>query len=232
MRKKIFLFPGFVQDATAFAPLQAILENRFEVICVNYLTILPEIDTENANIIFFAKRLVEIYKIQNTDILIGHSFGGWVAANIQQLTSSPCVLIASFTNPRKPVHAKIGFNPLGFSLIRAGSFKWGFLHKIVLYRYRNKPQLPSIQNGIHIMKTWKNEDLLKITRLIAFQPQITSPTAPLLRIHSNRDEVVSPPDEPHICIPNASHGIHYTHAAWLSRIIESSINSEFSMTFS
>ncbi len=218
MHKKVFLFPGFVEDKRVFGRMEEFLKNHFELVHVDYLPVLAEMQGEYAEISWFSQKLKELYQINPSDLLIGHSFGGWVCANVQTLTGSPVVSIASFTNPQKPVHGKIGFNRLGYSLVRMGAFKWRLFHKLALWKYTNTPQLPVIRVGLDIMNTWNDKDLLKITKLIAYQPKVT-PTASFLRFHSDRDEIVYPPDEPHFCIPNATHAIHYTHAEWISRVI-------------
>lgn len=226
MRKKVFLFPGFVEDRRVFARMEEFLMADFELVHVDYLPVLAEMEQEYADISWFCGRLRELYDIKKEDLLVGHSFGGWVCANVQTITGSPVVSIASFTNPKKPVHGFIGFNRLGFGLVRFGAFKWRLFHRIALWKYRNTPQLPVIQVGLDIMNTWQDRDLLKITRLIAFQ-RVVSPVAPLLRFHADRDEIVYPPDEPHFCVPNATHAIHYTHAQWISGVILQWVKAEY-----
>ena len=226
MRKKVLLFPGFAEDSRVFDKISPFLLEDFELVEIDFQPILAEMPKGKGNLPLFCKKVAEKYEIQATDILVGHSFGGWVAVNIQAITGSPVVSIASFTNPRKPVHRPIGFHRLGFMFVRLGLFKLGLFHFFARHKYRNLAEFPIIQLCLEIMKTWKDEDLLKVMRLIAGQTE-QLPSGAFLRYHGIKDEIVYPPDEPYICIPNARHAIHYTHAEWMANGIKRWIKMGF-----
>lgn len=226
MPQKIFFFPGFVQDARAFEALMLSLQDEFELVGVDYLPVFPFVETKTADIRDFSKRLVDLYQIEESDLLVGHSFGGWVAANVQQFTGSPVLQLASFTNPRKPVVVRLGLQAVGELLMRMGAFKWRIVQYVGRFRHRNTAAYPAVLNALEVMKNWQDEDLIKVTRLIVNQPAVI-PKGKLLRIHSDRDEVVFPPDETHICLPDATHAIHVSHAGMLASIIKNWIVSGY-----
>jgi hypothetical protein len=68
------------------------------------------------------------------------------------------------------------------------------------------------------MDTWSNEELLKIIRLIAFQPAVY-PQSAHLRIHGDQDDTNYLPDEECIVIEGGNHFIQHTHAGFVAQKI-------------
>lgn len=217
-KPRVVFFPGFAEDIRVFEQMLPHFATDFHYVVVDYQDILLEIDEKKPDLPLFARLIAEKYDIQDRDLLIGHSFGGWAAINVQLHTSSPVVSIGSFTHPKKPKVSKIGFNRLGYWLIKKGMFKSPLLHAITRFRYKNTPMWGAVAPCIEVMKTYKDLDLLKITKLIAHQNPVT-PIAPLLHIHAPKDQTVSPPDEPHIVV-HGDHFIQHTHAEELSKYIK------------
>jgi hypothetical protein len=221
--KKIFFFPGFAEDGLAFEAMKPYFSADYALIIVDYQDILQEVSEKNPHLPSFSAALVTKYAIRQEDILIGHSFGGWAAVNVQKISGSPVVSIGSFTKPHKPKVSIIAFNRLGYWLTKKGMFKWKITHAIARFRYKNTATWGAVAPCIEVMKRYPDIDLLKITKLIAHQPAV-EPAHPLLHIHAPKDQTVYPPDVPYIQV-HGDHFIQHTHAEEVSKHIWEWVNS-------
>ena len=215
-KQRLFLFPGFSEDVRIFSEMMPLLTPHYEVICPDYrphFDILWENNT--LHIASFVELLEKEYLIKENDLLVGHSFGGWVATNLQQRTKSKAVLIASFSHPHKVRRRWLIFNRFTQFLAKKGLFKWKMVHKSILRKYLHLPTLPAIQKCIEVMKTWEDKHLLTVAKLIHKNPPILHFPYPILRFHGDKDIVVAPPEEEYILLEGKDHFILHTDAAFL-----------------
>lgn len=101
-QKKIHLISGLGADKRAFEKLQ--LNPLFEKIHVEWVKPKPF-----ETIAHYAKRLIEKYHISDGDIIIGLSFGGIIAVEMnKQLSPGLTILISSIsTGNELPAHFKV-----------------------------------------------------------------------------------------------------------------------------
>lgn len=215
-KQRLFLFPGFSEDIHIFSEMIPLLTPHYEVICPDYRANFDVLWEENAlNIGRFVELLEKEHLINEADLLVGHSFGGWVATNLQKRTKSKAILIASFSNPHKVRRRWLLFSRFAQFLAKNGLFKWKIVHKSIVRKYLDLPTLPAIQKCIEVMKAWENKHLLTVAKLIHKNPVVAEFPHPILRFHGDKDIVVAPPDEEYILLEGKDHFILHTDAAFL-----------------
>lgn len=216
LKQRLFLFPGFSEDIHIFSEMIPLLTPHYEVICPDYrplFDILWEKDT--VSIAAFVELLENEYHIVEDDLLVGHSFGGWVATNLQRRTASKAVLIASFSNPHKVRRRRLLFSRFAQYLAKNGLFKWRIVHKLIVQKYLHLPTLPAIQKCVEVMKSWEDKHLHTVARLIHQNPAVVEFPHPILRFHGDKDIVVAPPEEEYILLEGKDHFILHTDAPFL-----------------
>ncbi len=209
--KRILFFPGFLEDGRTFEPLMPFFQGKYLIEMVHYRSLLDDIETNKPHITDFAQDIVVEHRITTEDILIGHSFGGWVIAHIQSKMAIKGILLSSFTQNDKVIGGKLGFTKLGHWIIRKGIFKSWLFHFLGNLRYRNSKAKPAVEHCFEIATKWADIYHLKVIQLIGNQPD-AKPILPPLRIHNNTDEVIRPPKENYISL-GGHHFVHYIHAA-------------------
>ena len=96
---RLILIPGFGEDETIFDKIQDKLPG--EKLFLSLWHLLPNKSVKSLNAAVFAKELIERYQINKTDLIIGHSTGGWIALHIKNLVGCRIVQIASWTDRNK-----------------------------------------------------------------------------------------------------------------------------------
>ncbi|MEZ0539235.1 alpha/beta fold hydrolase [Fibrella arboris] len=152
-----------------------------------------------------AEHVARTYQIGTSDVLIGHSMGGWLAANIKALTGAQTIQISSWTNPGK-IKAPIRNLSLIRRIVSSGIVQHWLTIQVAkrLYPFRRSrarvhATLDRIQAFNPAYIYWQYE--------LIFRNVPTLTTLPDLRIHARRDPVISPPDEPFVDVP----GFHMPH---------------------
>jgi pimeloyl-ACP methyl ester carboxylesterase len=215
-KQRLFLFPGFSEDVNIFSEMMPLLTPHYEVICPDYRPLFDVLWENNTfHIASFVELLEKEYLIKEDDLLVGHSFGGWVATNLQQRTKSKAVLLASFSHPHKVRRRHLLFSRLAQFLTKRGLFKWSLLHKSIVRKYLHLPTLPAIQKCVEVMKTWDDKYLLTVAKLIHKNPPVSHFPYPILRFHGDKDTVVAPPEEEYILMEGKDHFILHTDAPFL-----------------
>ena len=208
--KRILFFPGFLEDVRTFEPLIPFFREKYLIEIVHYRHLLDNIRTNKPQITDFVQDVIAEYKITADDMLIGHSFGGWVVAHIQGKIALKGVLLSAFTQSDRAIGGKFGGTKLGKWFIRKGFFKSWLFHFLGKMRYRNSPAKLVVLHCFEIAKKWEDIYHLKIVQLIVNQPD-AQPILPTLRIHNATDEVIRPPREAYITV-GGHHFVHYVHA--------------------
>lgn len=157
-----------------------------------------------------ARQLAITYAIGPDDVVIGHSMGGWIAAHLKALTGATVIQLNSWTNPRK-INAPTRNLRVFKAFVDSGLYQ----HKWVIGIAKNAARF------------WTSRDRVQasLDRLAVIDPAylywqyqlIFSPVAPPsnlpdLRIHSRRDPVIRPPDEPYVTVPG-DHVAHWGYPA-------------------
>ncbi|ARK11385.1 alpha/beta fold hydrolase [Fibrivirga algicola] len=163
-----------------------------------------------------AERVAQAYRITASDVLIGHSMGGWVAAHVKELTGATVIQLSSWTNPRK-IKSPLRRVDLIRKIVNSGIVQHPFciglakrLYPFRESRVRIQAALDRVQRMNPAYMIWQYElifsDAPPLTRL------------PDLRLHDRRDPVIAPPDEPFINVPG-NHKIHVTNTPAVAEAI-------------
>ncbi|CCH02639.1 hypothetical protein FAES_4640 [Fibrella aestuarina BUZ 2] len=157
------------------------------------------------DVVEVARQLAKTYAIGSDDVVIGHSMGGWIAAHLKEATGATVIQLNSWTNPRK-INAPTRNLRVFKAFVDSGLYQ----HKWVITIARTAARLwtsrDRMQASLNRLATIDPAYLYWQYALI-FKP-VPSPTRlPDLRIHSRRDPVIRPPDEPYVTVP----GDHVAH---------------------
>src|SRR4051812_42225347 len=98
---RIILIAGFGEDESIFEKIQDKLPG--ERLSLSLWDLLPNKSIKSLNIGVFASELIRRFQISKTDLIIGHSTGGWIALHIKNIVGCPIVQIASWTDERKVI---------------------------------------------------------------------------------------------------------------------------------
>jgi hypothetical protein len=115
---RLIFIPGFHEEAFNFDHLHPLLQGK--KLFLNSWKVLPNRSRPELNAALFAKELIQQYGITSTDVVIGHSTGGWIALCIKQQVHCLIVQISSWTDKRKltmPAINRLSFESIGASMV-------------------------------------------------------------------------------------------------------------------
>jgi len=225
------LLPGFGEDKRIFRKITPYLSD-YELLYVDYRSVLHRFTPDDIELYDFINALCEHYDINEDDILIGHSLGGFISHHLRQQLGCDNCLIASFTD-RKKIKLPYNYKKLAKWFTDKGGFTSIPFRQIVRLKYRNSTAMPDLENSLEVFAQYGKQDIYKLIRII--QPRrksflqwlLPDPTEvpPSLILHPKKDSIVAPPDEPHIQLPG-NHFSPATHPeivgehlqAWLIRL--------------
>ncbi|MCO5232538.1 MAG: alpha/beta hydrolase [Chitinophagales bacterium] len=197
MAKRIFLFPGFGENAEAYDPLIPYLKG-YEIKYVDYRKVLSQIPFFNINGFEIAKVIIQHYGIQPEDKLVGHSTGGYFSFLIREIIGNEICMIAGFSDCAKVVHP-FSHSWLTTPLLSITGFtKSVYARKYMLDKVKGKPIAAPMERAMLQMKDFNNIELFKISMVLALDEKPISPLPSPLRIHSKTDKLVRLPDEPYV----------------------------------
>ncbi|QQR97667.1 MAG: hypothetical protein IPK18_12635 [Sphingobacteriales bacterium] len=198
MKTKIFLLPGFGEDAFVFNELKPYL-SAFELIDVEYRNALNKFIFPFITVERFAKELIKEYNIQPNDKLIGHSMGGYFSFQIREIQNNEICMIASFNDPAKVIHMFPNFTRFTQLSIITGLVKLPQVKNNLLSKIKDK-RIREVQS--HIVDNFDNFTNLQLALMVEmnYAPKIKSNKPNPLRIHNIKDKIVAPPDESYIQI--------------------------------
>jgi hypothetical protein len=134
---KLIFIPGYGEDETIFDKIHLPLQG--EKVFLNLWKLLPDKPWRELNVAVFARHLTAQYNISASDVLIGHSTGGWVALHIKHLVNCPVIQIASWTD-RSKVVSPLSNRHLIYFAIKTGLYLNSFvLRRSVEKFYQDKP---------------------------------------------------------------------------------------------
>jgi len=216
--KRLLLLHGYTEDRTIFDPLLPLLPPFAEVM-------LLELEEEFAqwrpagpvNVVTLARYLAARYRIGPTDVLPGHSMGGWIAAHLQQQTGAAAILLSSFTDQAKLVSHLRSPRLLSFCAC-LGLVQNRWLNEYSRRRYRHDDSRALHARLVAGMGRFRRRYVAQQLRVL-FAPVPPLTVEPVLRIHALADNVVRPPDEPFVEIPG-DHFAHYYYPELVAAAIE------------
>lgn len=149
----------------------------------------------NYKAIDYAKDLAQKYQIKNSDIVIGHSLGGWISYHLKYLTNCKSIQIASWTDMDRVRFPINNYNVIAFCV------KYGLTFNTISKKYFIKKQykgLPSesifVENYERLIKG-NNKNIYNQMKLILNGCIIENMPEPDLRIHSKADRLIRFPKQ-------------------------------------
>ncbi len=201
---RTFFIHGFTEDGSIFDRLIPLLGLE-KPICVYLKNELKEwspagrISVEST-----AAWLVQKYKIDAQDLIIGHSMGGWIAIHVKQIAGSPVVQLASFTDQQK-----IFTLTRSLFLLKA-LVRLHILQSATAINYLKKKypfdESRALNDQLGDVMAAEDPGYLIQQFEILFRKAAALTVVPDLRIHATPDNIVAPPDEPFVVAP----GDHYS----------------------
>ncbi|WP_052732470.1 alpha/beta fold hydrolase [Hymenobacter terrenus] len=204
--QRILLLHGYIEDSTIFDSLRPLLPTATEVVPIELEQAAGHWRPDGpSNVVALAQHLARHYTIGPTDVLIGHSMGGWIAAYVKELTGAAAILINSFTDQRKIVSDLRNPRVLGW-YAWLGLMQSRFMRRRWKqgYQFEESRVLHAqlVDRSVRFRRRYMHQQLQ-----VLFAPVPPLTTAPDLRVHSRQDNVILPPDEPFVEIP----GDHFAH---------------------
>lgn len=192
MEQKIYLLPGFGEDAFVFDALKVYFKN-YKLIDVNYRKSLDDIKYSEIDVWLFAKKLIKEYEITTNDILIGHSMGGYFSFVIRELISCEIVMVASFSDPNK-VRRAVNKKWVNLAIAKLGLLGTSFFQNVLLKPSKGKYFEKEVEKVVRNFSSFSRSQISKMMKLSFGKPIISNLENPL-RIHAKDDVIVRPPDE-------------------------------------
>ena len=196
MKKRIFLLPGFGEDAFCFDEIRPYLD-KFELINVEYRRTLNKFIFPFINVRKFAGQLIRDFDIRSEDKLIGHSMGGYFSFQIREIQDNEICMISSFNDPKKTYHIFPEFPRFTQFATLSGLVKLPLISKYLLDKIKDEKIRVIQEKVMQNFKTFNNFQLALMAEMI-YEPKINSSKPNPLRIHALKDRVIMPPDEPFI----------------------------------
>ncbi len=160
------------------------------------------------NAVEAARQLAGTYAIGLTDVLIGHSMGGWIVAHLKAQTGATAIQLNSWTNPRK-INAPIRNLRLLKAVVASGIFQHRITVAVAKALYPFPASRERVRNALDRLERMNPAYLFWQYQLI-FTPVPPLITLTDLRIHTHRDRVIRTPDEPFVAVP----GDHVAHKGY------------------
>ncbi|HLL94594.1 MAG TPA: hypothetical protein VK404_06445 [Spirosoma sp.] len=205
MPDRIFLIHGYIEDPTIFDKLVPLLPPANYVpinLADEFLRWQP---IGRIDVRLLAQYLIDHYAITSSDVVIGHSLGGWTAVNIKQLSGATAIQLASWTDQSKIKFPTHNLRVIKF-MVNSGITQSRTLNRILkkLYPF---PESQDLYN--HLV-----DSMTQMTRLYLWQQlqalfaRVSALTVqPDLRVHARADSIVAPPDETFVDVPGDHFGL-------------------------
>jgi len=193
IKQRIFLLPGFAEDAFIFDEIKNSLSD-YELVFVDYRKTLDFFSTiKDIDIWEFSKKLIENYSIGKNDLLIGHSMGGYFSFAIRELIHTEICMIASFNDQQKIF--RITQNKSLTVFVAKSGFLCTKLGQYIMKKPGKGTYLEKVNDAVITnLKTFTNSQIGKMVTL-SFGTKLKSEKENPLRIHAKNDKVVRIPDE-------------------------------------
>ena len=194
---RIFLFPGFGEDAYCFDELLPYLQKSHELFPVDYRPVLDKFTFPLISRMQFCHAIIRYYGIKKQDKIIGHSMGGYLAFQIREIIYNDICLVGSFCDPQKIIQFFPQSPRLSQLVAGSGLIKTDFLRNFLLSKIQDE-RIKTVQEKVmRNMKSFSNTQLALMLE-VSYESKIISEQVNPLRIHAKTDKVVLPPDESYI----------------------------------
>ncbi len=190
---RLIFIPGFGETPRIFDRITPFLPG--EKLFVDNRELLGSKPMFNITALQYAQLLLEKHQISQTDVVIGHSMGGWVAHAIKHLTGCSIVQIASWTDPEKVI-LPIKNPDVVYWLVRNGLYLNRFNKQIFSWlNYRNKPSAQIFNEVFQELIDSPHDYVINQLRVILNPINVAITSQPEVRIHSGNDSIIRFPDQ-------------------------------------
>jgi len=201
---KIFLFPGYGEDAYIFDKLRNDFSN-YILVNINYRKPLSKYTLLNTNVDNLANAIIEEYGITSNDTLLGHSLGGFISLAIQSKLDNKVILVSSFCDTNKI--RRITYNKSLTYLYTITNFiKSKIVRDRILKTCKGKYYEEELMKSVDNFKTYSGVELTKLS-IISFSGKLPFNNEKTIFIHAKDDRIVSLPDDKFFEVK----GSHFTH---------------------
>ena len=192
---RLIYIHGYVEDPSIFDKLSPLLPTEL-VLKLNlqdeFARWSPIDNTVNVSTL--AQYLTKTHHIGPADVVIGHSMGGWIAANLKAQTGCRAVLISSYTDQRKLLTFTRNVRVVNW-LVYLGVVQSRFFTNFTTKQYPSDESRELHKSLVSNMISQPRRYVYQQLRvLMASFP--TPPAPPDLRIHAQADTILRYPDEP------------------------------------
>ena len=193
---RLIYIHGYVEDPSIFDNLAPLLPAD-NVLKLNlqdeFVRWNP--DDQTVNVSSLAAYLIKTYQVTAADVVIGHSMGGYIAANLKAQTGCGAVLISSYTDPAKIVTFTRNVRLLRY-LVKWGLVQSNALASTALKKYPFDQSRVLHKSLVGNMVAQPKRFIYQQLRILMAKPDV--PPAPSdVRIHTRPDNVLRFPDEPY-----------------------------------
>ncbi|MEZ0487112.1 alpha/beta fold hydrolase [Fibrella aquatica] len=192
---RLIYIHGYVEDASIFDKLIPLLPTESIVkldLETDFARWNPKDSTVNVSTL--ATYLVNTYQISPSDVVIGHSMGGWIAANLKAQTGCRAVLIAGFTDQKKIITYTRNMTVVKW-LVKLGVVQSPWLARYALRIYRFDDSRALHEELVERLMSQSRRYIYQQLRVL-LAPYPVAPAEPDLRIHARPDPIIRYPDEP------------------------------------
>lgn len=210
---RVFLIPGFGENESIFEPLLPFLS--YDTVHVDVWKHLASFTGETLHVRTFVQHLNRELQIRSTDLIIGHSMGGWIGIHLKQETGCRLIQIASWTNPHKVI-LPIQNRKVLYFLVQSGLYINKLTKAILIWKfYKNLPSRSIMEATLTRLIQTDKSLVVKQLQLI-LEPSPTCTVLPDLRIHTRRDPIIRKPDEDYFEV-SGDHFALYTNPKEVAR---------------
>ena len=192
---RLIYIHGYVEDPSIFDKLAPLLPTN-NVLKLNLQDEFSRWnpDDQTVNVSSLAMYLAKTYQITAADVVIGHSMGGYIAANLKAQTGCGAVLIASYTDPAKIITPTRHVGLLNY-LVRWGVVQGQAMTNYALKKYPFDQSRALHRGLVDNLIVQPKRFIYQQLRVLMAKPDV--PPAPAdVRIHARPDNVLRFPDEP------------------------------------
>lgn len=191
---RIFYIPGFGEKANIFEKIAPHIQSTGNIFLDNW-ELLGDTPRKETDVLQYAKELIAKYNIISSDVIIGHSLGGWIAYHIKQVVNCRIVQIASFTNPALIISPFSNLKVIHF-LVKSGLYFNRFTMQHFLKKdYAGKPSRNIFIETFKRVENGNKNNVMNQLRLIYKPVPAERKIVPDLRIHAKGDPLVHIPKE-------------------------------------
>ena len=205
---RLIYIPGFGEDPSIFDRIHPHIPG--EKVFVDNWKLIGNKPRPGLNALQYAEELVDQFKIRETDVVIGHSMGGWIGLHIKFLVGCRIVQIGSWTDARKVVRKLHSRHLLYFLAKRGLIFNPLNKHAMIWQHYKNKPSREIFSSVVDNLIRRNRNNVVNQLRVIFNPVKERVRVNPDLRIHARPDKIIHFPDQEAVEV-EGDHFSLYTH---------------------